>query len=353
MFSIIIPTFNRLSNLRLMLASLEAQKDAPFYEIIIADDGSTDGTGDWIRNIKANYDNDKIRLIYQWCGPNLGFRTSRTRNIGIAQANFEWLIILDSDIMLNPNALRYHALLREAHKDLVVIGMYHWANKGTLIPEQVIDNFDYVMKLVPDELSKAPPTAGLDVRKDGFHSTFDESNIITEYDGLGFWSGNISWPTELWWTVGGQDEQMPNGMGEDAELGQRMRLLKLPVLQYEPIWGVHYSHYRYVAARQKMVQESIAYIDEKYSIGTYAEITDKETDPRELDLSLWYTRKQKARLVKFANDPTVYAIDFTESHYVGIPAPFWIDLLGFSVLDVEIVEQDYFDDIKYKGTIRK
>lgn len=351
MFSIVIPTYNRLPNLKLALAALDAQKNAPEFEVIVSDDGSTDGTEGWILH---NGDFRDFRIIYQWCGPNLGFRTSRTRNLGIAQANYEHIILIDSDVMLNPDALHHHALLRNAHKDLVVVGLYHWANNSPLVPIQVVEDFENVMNLVPDTISPGPPNPGLDARAEGFHETFDDKNIITEYDGLGFFSGNISWPTKLWWELGGQDEMMPTGMGEDAELGQRMRVHRIPVLQYAPIFGVHYHHERDIAWRQKAVQKSIAYIDEKYGIGTYDEATDPETDPREKNLSVWYTRKQHAQLVKKVDDPTIFAVDGTEKYYVGIPAPFWIELLGFSMKrDVKLVADDYFDDKENMGNIKK
>lgn len=348
MFSVIVPTYNRLSNLKLTLAALEAQINPPEFEIIISDDGSIDGTGEYIANFKANY---SFPITYQWCGPNLGFRPHRTRNIGVAQANYPYILLLDSDVMLNPQALYHQQLARKQHPDLVITGMYHWAKAGPLIPEEVLDNFDTVMRLVPDVLA-SPPNHGMDARMDAFHDSLDPQNIITEYDGLGFYGPNC-WPRRLWWEMGGQDELMPNGMGEDAELGQRMRLAKLPVLQYAPVWGVHYHHKRDVARRTRMVQKSIAYIDEKYGIGTFAEATDPETDPREMNLSIWYTRKQKATLVKKENDPTIFALNGTSEHFVGLPEPFWIELLGFTMVDVKIVEPDFFNGKKYEGNIMK
>lgn len=46
--SIIIPNYNCLSFLPACLASIRAQKDVP-YEIIIVDDGSTDGSIEWLK----------------------------------------------------------------------------------------------------------------------------------------------------------------------------------------------------------------------------------------------------------------------------------------------------------------
>lgn len=382
LFSVVIPTHNRLPNLKHVLIGLEQQVDAPPFEVIVADDGSTDGTRQWMHD---NYVVDRSKVFtfkYQWCGPNLGFRTSRTRNIGIAQAEGERLILLDSDVVLNPRALHEYGRVHAAHPDIVIVGMYHFAAVGEL---KTFGKFDDIVALVPDVVSKAPPVPGWDSRRDGFHETFDAEHLITEYDGLGFLSGNISWPTALWWRIGGQEERMPgHGNGEDAELGQRMRLgetyLKLidegisvesaielcvakrqagelqglPVLQYAPIWGVHLPHPRDQGMRQRTVQDNIAWIDRRYGIGTYAEITDPETDPREKDLSIWYTRAQGGRLVKKDGDPTVYAVDGSNQHYVGIPTPHpWFDLLELEPHTATIVEDSFFEGMVNAGTIRK
>ena len=54
--SIVIPTYNRLPILEKCLAALENQKlntNISNYEIIVVDDGSTDGTSSWINKNKA------------------------------------------------------------------------------------------------------------------------------------------------------------------------------------------------------------------------------------------------------------------------------------------------------------
>lgn len=361
MFSIVIPTYNRAHNLELTLAALEAQREAPTFEVIIADDGSTDNTRDLIINLshKSSYE---LRYIY--CGPNLGFRPNRTRNIGIAQAKFPYVVLIDSDIMLNPDALHEHARVREAFPDLVVVGLYHFAAQQAeedLTPEKVRESFDNVLKLVPPVISKAPPVPGWDCRIDGYVDTLDPSNIITQYDGLGFFGGNQCWPVKLWWGLGGQDEMMPSGMGEDAEMGQRMtgRINgeqmrdPVPVLQYKPVFGVHYHHERNVNQSRKLVEQSIAYIDRKYGIGTFAKITDPETDPRDMSNSVWYTRKQDAMLVRIEDEPTVYAITGDKTHYVGLTSPSWFTILDFQPRDVVIIDRSFLDGMNYMGAIQK
>ncbi len=48
-FSVVIPTYNRLDVLPEVLEALEQQEDAPDFEIVVVDDGSTDGTTEWLR----------------------------------------------------------------------------------------------------------------------------------------------------------------------------------------------------------------------------------------------------------------------------------------------------------------
>jgi glycosyltransferase involved in cell wall biosynthesis len=48
--SVVIPTYNRLEVLTEVLQGLEFQHEAPPFEVIVVDDGSTDGTSHWLRN---------------------------------------------------------------------------------------------------------------------------------------------------------------------------------------------------------------------------------------------------------------------------------------------------------------
>jgi glycosyltransferase involved in cell wall biosynthesis len=84
--SVIIPTYNRKHTLPRALDSVLAQSFQPF-EIIVIDDGSTDGTANWFSN---NY--PSIQSISQ---SNQG--VSAARNAGIKQSRGDWIAFLDSD----------------------------------------------------------------------------------------------------------------------------------------------------------------------------------------------------------------------------------------------------------------
>lgn len=108
---VVIPTYNRLSLLPGAIESILAQT-WPVNRIIVADDGSNDGTAEWL--LAAANENRRIEpLILQNGGAN------RARNAGIAAAKAEWIAFLDSDDAWEPDKLeRQFALLDDA-PDLV------------------------------------------------------------------------------------------------------------------------------------------------------------------------------------------------------------------------------------------
>ena len=84
--SVIIPTYNRKNLLKRALHSVSSQTFVP-QEIIVVDDGSSDGTKGWVLE-KFPY----VRYIYQ---DNSG--VSSARNAGIKEAKGSWIAFLDSD----------------------------------------------------------------------------------------------------------------------------------------------------------------------------------------------------------------------------------------------------------------
>jgi glycosyltransferase involved in cell wall biosynthesis len=85
--SAIIVTHNRLECLERAIESVLAQDPAPL-EIIVVDDGSSDGTADHLRSRFR----DRIRLIEQ---PHSG--VSVARRTGVSHATGDWIAFLDSD----------------------------------------------------------------------------------------------------------------------------------------------------------------------------------------------------------------------------------------------------------------
>ena len=96
--SVIIPTFNRKETLKRAIQSVVMQSYTP-YEIIVIDDGSDDGTKEWL---KDNYPD--VKYIYQM---NSG--VSSARNKGIKFARGDWIALLDSDDEWLPSKLKDQA----------------------------------------------------------------------------------------------------------------------------------------------------------------------------------------------------------------------------------------------------
>ena len=104
-FSIIVPTYNRAPMLRKALDSVFAQ-DLTDYEVIVADDGSTDDTAQMV----AGYGN-RVRYYQQ---QNRG--PGAARNLGAQQATGEYLAFLDSDDLWFPWTLEIYQQLIKRHQ---------------------------------------------------------------------------------------------------------------------------------------------------------------------------------------------------------------------------------------------
>jgi glycosyltransferase involved in cell wall biosynthesis len=114
--SVIIPTYNRCEFVQQAIDSVLAQnyKD---YEIIVVDDGSTDGTGEVLR---ARYG---ATITYVW-QENQG--ESVARNRGIAMGNGRYIAFLDSDDIWLPTKLSQQVPVLENDLDLAAVFCQAW-----------------------------------------------------------------------------------------------------------------------------------------------------------------------------------------------------------------------------------
>lgn len=104
--SVIVPAYNCRSSIEKCVESLKAL-DYPNYEILIMDDGSRDGTGEYLDTV------DGIRVMHlENGGPG------RARNIGLEHARGEYVAFTDADCVVDRNWLR--ALVQRFRKDEVV-----------------------------------------------------------------------------------------------------------------------------------------------------------------------------------------------------------------------------------------
>ena len=95
--SIIIPTYQNCNRLRDALNSVLSQTYNN-YEVLIMDDGSTDGTEEMVNSFKDS------RIFYYWNKNSGGPAKPRNRGIKFSKGN--WIAFLDSDDSWKPNKLK-------------------------------------------------------------------------------------------------------------------------------------------------------------------------------------------------------------------------------------------------------
>ncbi len=97
MISVVIPLYNKETSIAQSLNSILSQSYQNF-EVVIVDDGSTDSS---VSIVEAMNDS-RIRLIRQENGG-----PSKARNEGVKIAKGDWILFLDADDELLPDALEY------------------------------------------------------------------------------------------------------------------------------------------------------------------------------------------------------------------------------------------------------
>ena len=112
MFSVVIPLYNKAHTIGDTLASVLNQ-DLRDFEVVIVDDGSTDGGPQIIR---SHFDDPRIRMIHQ---KNLG--AGGARNRGVAEARYDLVAFLDGDDLWHPG---YLTAMSEAAQHFPDAGMY-------------------------------------------------------------------------------------------------------------------------------------------------------------------------------------------------------------------------------------
>jgi glycosyltransferase involved in cell wall biosynthesis len=109
-FSVVIPSYNRLKFIKQAISSVEAQTHGS-YEIIVVDDGSTDGTMAHLASAKGH----RIKLLHQ---ANKG--PAAARNLAVKNAVGAYVAFLDSDDVWFPWTLAtFHKVIREHDVSLI------------------------------------------------------------------------------------------------------------------------------------------------------------------------------------------------------------------------------------------
>jgi len=205
-FSVVIPTYNRQPILSKCLRALEVQKlsaasSVISYEIVLVDDGSTDGTLEWLAAHKEEFSH--VRWFQQdHAGP------AAARNLGVKKALGDIIIFIDSDLVVLENFL-------QAHADALVQGREKLGSDRCFTYGAVINtcNFDN-------------PTA--------------EPYKITDFSAAFFATGNVAIPKHWLEKAGLFDTRFQLYGWEDLELGVRLKELGLILIKCPAAIGYHW-----------------------------------------------------------------------------------------------------------------
>ena len=187
--SVVIPTYNRLSQLQAVLRSLELQDVPSDFEVVVISDGSNDGTAEFIARPTTAL--DLVGLTQENRGP------AAARNAGIERARGEIVLFLDDDVVAHRSLLRmHHDLHLELGPNAVVIGPMSNPDDHEYLPwvaweQAMIEKQYWAMKL-------------------GYWGATAKQ----------FYTGNASVQRKHLVAVGGFDESLRRA--EDIELGFRL-----------------------------------------------------------------------------------------------------------------------------------
>ena len=205
-FSVIIPVYNKENHIKATLESVLNQMFQDF-EIIIVNDGSTDHSEDIILQITD-------KRIHLHTIKNHG--VSYARNYGISKATSDLIVFLDADDFWEPFHLED---LKALHEIFPYCGLYCKA---------------YLKKL--NNIKLIPKYKGIPQTKDwmGIIKDYYEASSINAVA----WTSAVMIPKNILDKVGGFDEKITLGAGEDTDLWIRIALQQ-PVAFYNKISAIH------------------------------------------------------------------------------------------------------------------
>jgi GT2 family glycosyltransferase len=196
--SFIVPLYNCLPLTQAMVESLQATLPAGLeHEILLVDDGSTDGTRDWIAGLGAPF---RVLLNER----NSGYAASNNR--GAAAATGELLLLLNNDLVLQPGWLEpMLALHRRLGSAAGVVG-----NVQREVRSDRIDHAGIFINLKgkPEHLREEPH---------GWRELFTRVHYSDAVTGA-----CLLVKRSLWNEIGGFDEGFVNGC-EDVDLCLRAK----------------------------------------------------------------------------------------------------------------------------------
>lgn len=125
--TVVIPCFKHAQYLPEAIDSVLSQT-YPIHELIVVNDGSPDNTSEIVKGYMEKHSN-----VYLVEKPNGGLASAR--NAGIAKATGEYIMCLDADDILRPDAVKEHVKLMD-NNSVVTCGLMWFGNaQGTYRPK--------------------------------------------------------------------------------------------------------------------------------------------------------------------------------------------------------------------------
>ncbi len=206
-----IPTFNRLETVQQVVSAVEEQGRDGLAELVVVDDGSTDGTWQWLA--ARRWRSPVVLLRQENSGP------ARARNRGAERASGRLLIFLGDDTVPQPGWLATHLeehRLASAEGAVAVVGY-------TSFPADADTPFlRWINELGPQF---------------GYLLIERAGEVPFNF----FYTSNISLATDVFAEHGGFREDFPAAAWEDIELAYRATRRGLR-LRYQPRARVLHLH---------------------------------------------------------------------------------------------------------------
>jgi len=203
--SLIITTYNWPQALSLVLKSVANQTVFP-DEVVVADDGSTIDTKLIIEDFSKK---NNIKVIHSW-QKDEGFRAAMARNRAISKSSYEYIILIDGDMILHHKFVEEH--LKNSQK-----GFFLQGSRVLLSKEKSGQVF------INSQLSFSIFDSGLSNRKNAFHSNF--LSLLLMKKGVfmrGIKTCNMSFYKKDCYAINGFNEAFVGWGREDSEYVVRL-----------------------------------------------------------------------------------------------------------------------------------
>jgi GT2 family glycosyltransferase len=174
----------------------------PPTEVIVADDGSSDGVCEWIEDNAERY---PFKLSYV-TREHEGYRLASLNNIGSEEVKTGKILFTNADVLHSPTSIESHLKAKDVGGG-VVIGIT--TNKAKDITIEEVRDFKRLMEIQSRHQS-------------GRHNLGYIRSTNPQQNPIGVWGGNFSVPAEKFHEVGGFDEGFKGWGGEDNELVLRL-----------------------------------------------------------------------------------------------------------------------------------